>query len=507
MQFPVWDLPLAHGLLIALVAVPHVFVAHIAVGGGLYLVITETLARRRHETRLLSLLELHSRFFLLLTLVFGAMTGVGIWFTIGLTNPAGTSSLIHTFVWGWAAEWCFFLIEILAALFYVYGWRRLSPRLHLTMGWIYFAAAWASLFIINGIITFQLSPGEWLQTRSFADGFFNPTFWSSLVLRTSWAFALAGLFGLWTATHRQAGSWKLWLNRYSALWAVIGIVGTAAATLWWWSDVPTQAQALTRGAMPIATLVTHWTPILAGVLLLVVIAGPLLAARRTPRVVAVLALALGLVTFGFGEWVREGIRKPWVIHGYLYSNGVRADEVETIRQNGVLASAPWTNSAVTDSLAIGEEIFRVSCQNCHSRDGYNGLAQRIERWQPALTTAMIERQEYMRRSMPPWMGTPSEARALALYLHTLPARTGPAAPAENGAAVFEVHCASCHSVGGIRDIRDYLGDMEAVEVAEFLGWLESDYMPPFTGSQTEADLLAEWIADLPPIPSETEVGR
>ena len=45
MHYPVWDLPFAHGLLIAVVAVVHVFIAHIAVGGGLYLVLTETLAR------------------------------------------------------------------------------------------------------------------------------------------------------------------------------------------------------------------------------------------------------------------------------------------------------------------------------------------------------------------------------------------------------------------------------------------------------------------------------
>lgn len=507
MQFPVWDLPLAHGLLIALVAVPHVFVAHIAVGGGLYLVITETLARRRNEKALLSVLELHSRFFVLLTLVFGAITGVGIWFTIGLTNPAGTSALIHTFVWGWAAEWCFFLIEILAAIIYVYGWRRLSPTMHLTMGWIYFVSAWASLFIINGIITFQLTPGDWLQTRSFADGFFNPTFWAATVLRTSWAFALAGLFGLWTATHRDAGSWKGWLNRYSAAWAVLGIVGTALATLWWWNDVPEEVRALTRGDLPIATMVTQWTPILAGLLLVVVVAGPLLLPRRSPRAVAVVALALGLVTFGFGEWVREGIRKPWVIHGYLYSNGVRADEVESLRGAGILASHAWADSTAVEPVAMGEEVFRASCQSCHARSGYNGLAQRVKRWSPELTAAMIERQEYMRRSMPPWLGTPEEAEALALYLHSLPGSGDERVPATDGEAAFDIHCASCHSVGGVRDIRQYMGGMEAVDVADFMMMLESDYMPAFTGTDAEQELLAEWIAQLPPQTSGEEVGR
>ena len=68
MNYPVWDLPVAHGLLIAVVAITHVFVSHFAVGGGLYLVITEHLARRRNDTALMDTLHGHTRFFMLLTL-------------------------------------------------------------------------------------------------------------------------------------------------------------------------------------------------------------------------------------------------------------------------------------------------------------------------------------------------------------------------------------------------------------------------------------------------------
>jgi hypothetical protein len=66
----------------------------------------------------------------------------------------------------------------------------------MAVGWVYFVAAWASLVIINGIITYMLTPGRWLQTHGFWDGFFNPTYWPSLVLRTGMAIVLAGMFGL-----------------------------------------------------------------------------------------------------------------------------------------------------------------------------------------------------------------------------------------------------------------------------------------------------------------------
>jgi hypothetical protein len=101
--------------------------SHFAVGGGLFLVMTERRARRTHDHDLLAYVRRHSRFFVLLTLVFGALTGVGIWFVIGLVHPSATSMLIQLFVWFWAIEWTFFVVEIVAALAYHYGWDRLAP--------------------------------------------------------------------------------------------------------------------------------------------------------------------------------------------------------------------------------------------------------------------------------------------------------------------------------------------------------------------------------------------
>jgi mono/diheme cytochrome c family protein len=508
MHYPVWDLPFAHGLLIAIIAVIHVFIAHIAVGGGLYLVVTETLARRREDAELLAVVQLHSRSFLLLSLVFGAMTGVGIWFTIGLINPTGTSALIHTFVWAWAIEWCFFFMEIVAALVYVYGWDRLSARQHTIVGWIYFIAAWFSLVVINGIISFQLTPGEWLESRDVLDGFFNPTYWSSMVIRSFWALGLAGLFGLWTATGRGAEARRVWLQRYSAGWTLVGTAVASLAVLWWWQSVPEVAQDLTRGNMPIATVVTHWTPIAVSALALVVLLGPLALPRRSGRPVTYLVLTLGLVCFGLGEWVREGVRKPWIVYDYLYVNGLRADEIDAAREGGVLANARWARPVVkTDSLAVGEEVFRMACQNCHARSGYNGLASRVSGWEVEYTTAIIERLVFLRRPMPPFVGTASEARSLALYLHQLPAVPTAPSPLADGRLAYERRCSPCHSIGGFRDLGEFVEGLEADEIYEFMEFMQSDYMPPFTGSDEERELLAQWLADNVATRAGEEAGR
>ena len=165
MNYPIWNLTnTGGGLLIAIIAIVHVLVSHLAVGGGLFLVLTERKAVKTNDTGLLAYVKSHTKFFLLLTMVFGGITGVGIWFIISLVHPAATSTLIHNFVFGWAIEWVFFIGEIVALLIYHYRFGKMNSRDHMRVGWLYFIFAWLSLFIINGILGFMLTPGKWLET-------------------------------------------------------------------------------------------------------------------------------------------------------------------------------------------------------------------------------------------------------------------------------------------------------------------------------------------------------
>jgi len=110
MNYPIWLLPTTGGgLLIAIIAITHVVISHLAVGGGLFLVLTERKAHRDNDKGLLAYVKAHTWFFVLLTMVFGGVSGVGIWFIIGLVNPAATSMLIHNFVFGWKLWPCLFI--------------------------------------------------------------------------------------------------------------------------------------------------------------------------------------------------------------------------------------------------------------------------------------------------------------------------------------------------------------------------------------------------------------
>ena len=45
----------------------------------------------------------------IITTAIGAMTGVGIWFSVSLVSPTSIVSLIRVFYWAWFMEWIVFV--------------------------------------------------------------------------------------------------------------------------------------------------------------------------------------------------------------------------------------------------------------------------------------------------------------------------------------------------------------------------------------------------------------
>jgi cytochrome c553 len=418
MDYPLFLVPHIGGSwLIGGNAILHVIIAHFAIGGGLLIVVTEQLAARRGDALWLAFARKQSVFLVLLSSVLGALTGVGIWFTIGLVQPAATAMLIHTFVWGWAIEWVFFIVEMAAALVYVGTWDKVSRKTHVAFGWVYFVAAYLSLVVINGIVTFMLTPGQWLTTRAFWDGFFNPTYWSSLVLRTGIALFLAGAYGWLVASRLPADGGRQGLVRYLAAWGVGGVALAFVGAAWWFQGIPSEAQALVFGKDAIIRT-TAWVGLGAlGLLGVLAVAVGFLAPKSFGLAAAVLAILLAGTAFGGYERVREFVRKPFVIHGYMYSNGVRVDEVERLNRDGILSKARWAGAGLPSGpTAKGEQVFRAQCQACHTVSGYLAIRRLVEGQDADGLTAFLEALRAGRPGMPPIVGTEEEITALAAYL-------------------------------------------------------------------------------------------
>lgn len=504
MNYPVWFIPgFGGGLLIALVAITHVFVSHFAVGGGLYLVFAERKAIREKNPAIMDFIKGHAKFFLLLTMVYGGLTGVAIWFVISLIHPAATSLLIHTFVFGWAAEWVFFLVEIIALFIYFYTFGRMDDKNHQIIGWIYFISAWMSLFLINGIIDFMLTPGQWLSNGDFWAGFFNPTFWPSLVFRSCIAFMLAGVYAFLTTTFLTNPDTKKQMIRFSGMWALVSLVASLPAGWWYVSVLPQQAQTLVTGSSPTiarATLVGGYSLALLAALCIIMM---LLSPKTQKPVLAFVVLFAAMGYMGSFEWTREAARRPYIINEVMYSNGILKTDVERLNTEGFLKNAKWVkNKEVTDAnlLDAGKELFMMQCYACHTLDGINNdIRQRTASMSFGAMRKYLSTIHEKRYFMPPFTGTDLELKALAAYLvkglHNKPLDEPVPTAGGKGKTLFEENCAACH---GADIIKGKLTGWDATKVRGALDQLSklNPAMPDCTLPPADRDELAAYLFSL-----------
>jgi len=378
MDYPIWDIAMGGGVLMGIVAITHVIVSHFAIGGGLLIAVTETLSVRRNDPEMRNLAKRSSLMLILFSTVFGAISGVGIWVVAGLISPAAISALIRNYVWGWAIEWVFFFVEIVAALVYFGTWNKISKRAHVMVIWIYFIAAYLSLVVINGIVTFMLTPGKWLQTGAFWDGFFNPTYFPSLLLRTGIAILMAVAFMVWPARKASAEA-RPRLNRYLGLWAVAGALISYAGYRWWESALPesTRDLFLGDGALLDGLAFTRHEVMWSVAVFLVLSILFLLALPKMAKVIPLLLITIAAFSFfGSYERLREGTRKPFIIHDYMFSNGVLVDEIGELNENGMLSKARWAARVpATNSVEMGRQVFDAQCRSCHTIDGYLSIRE------------------------------------------------------------------------------------------------------------------------------------
>ncbi len=421
MNYPVWELYYTGGgLLIALMAVVHVYVAHFAVGGGLFLVLTEMKGLRENSTAVLEYTRRHSKFFLLLTMVFSSVTGVGIWFTISLISPAAASILIHAFVFGFATEWVFFTLEIVAIFLYFYTFNKIDSKAHLIIGWIYAVSALISLILINGIIAFMLTPGDWIETRNFWDGFFNPSFWPSMFFRITIALVLAGIFGFITAVFIKDTAFKENMVRYCAKWLIFPFIFMVLFAWWYLATLPDAPKAMILGRSSELILMTK---IFAIVLPVLFLSGLLMAIRMPGGVKKYMAFAIlliGLVYMGSFEWIREAARRPYLIYSHMYSNSIKVEDEAKINKQGLLNTAKWVKFKDTNDdhiLEAGRELFNLQCIACHSVGGpLNDILPLTKKFTVFGMDSQLNGQGKINDYMPRFMGTQPERLALSRYI-------------------------------------------------------------------------------------------
>jgi cytochrome bd ubiquinol oxidase subunit I len=334
--YPIQDLsPLMNGMVIGGLGILHVFLAQMAIGGGMLLCYFEWLRRSGRSRNAGRFINGYFQALVLASLVLGASTGVAMWFTSIQVSPGTIGALVDEFHWFWATEWTFFCAQVVSGSTFLRYKDRLSGQGRMLLLVFYAVAAWFGLFWINGILSFPIPPGSRVLTHNVWSGFLNPTFWPSLFYRTVAAMAIGAtaacvVINLAGPPEREARCELLGhVSVFLAPMVLMPLLG-----IWFLASMPPDSRSSLLGGNAILTM---FMAIGVGASLLIgaYAFGAIWYWKLDINgFTAPLLCALAFAATAGGEFVREAVQKPYSIRQIVYSNPLRQDELDRLRATG-----------------------------------------------------------------------------------------------------------------------------------------------------------------------------
>ena len=420
--YPINDFgPLMKGLVIGGLGIVHVFLAQFAIGGGMMMCYFQRLSQTGRCSVARRFLDSYFKFLVLISFVLGALTGVGMWFVSIQVSPRTIGLMVDEFHWVWAIEWTFFCVEVVAGYAFYRCGSRLLDRLRMRLLLLYTAAAWFSLFWINGILSWQLTPGAWTDSHDLWAGFFNPSFWPSLLYRTVTSMTIASLVacvvvnairGIDRKARRQLVTYASHLLMPMVLMPALGV--------WYLWTIPADSRSWLLGGSPAMTLFVSLA-VVASLLIGVYAVGALIWRRLYINgATATMLCALAFLATAGGEFVREGSRKPYTVRQTLFANSITPAEVAHLRSVGSVSADPYplrhAERYPHEQLRLGAKVYRFQCSICHTVSGANGLTHLTASWTLDQKRMNIAQLQFTKPFMPPFAGTAQELEALVQYL-------------------------------------------------------------------------------------------
>lgn len=379
--YPVWYEPgIGSGWIVGLIATVHVLFSHTAVGAALFFAYLAHTAYRRDQPELLDFIKRYGLFLLVFSYVLGSITGPGIWYSTTVASPRGISALIHSFVWKWATEWVFFVIEVVGVYMIIYLVGKVDRATHLRISVIFGLASYGTMLIIIGILSFMMWPGkpEWFTEGGYLNGFYGANTFAQLALRTAFMFTMTAVVGGIVAGAIKDPAFKREITRKLALLGMASTVIGGLLFQWYMATLPETAEVIAQNRLP------EWFSLSLVVALSVIFAWFAATWLRPGLLTPALASAMTLVVLVFGLWpeetARESLRKPYVAGQYVYSNQVIArdvpglgirSEIPLLERQGFQHSqvfVPQRLKTVTaeNAAEVGHSLALTTCSNCHS---------------------------------------------------------------------------------------------------------------------------------------------
>ncbi len=452
MQFPVYEIPyLGNGMTIGLDAILHVIISHgLAIGAITIIVISEYIGFRKSSRDW----EKFAKEFLMVNIIIitgiGAVTGVGIWFITSAISPNGIGSMLRIFFWPWFSEWIVFALEVIVLLIYYFTWDKWSgesKKKHIYLGASYIVLGISSAFLITGILGFMLTPDGWPWNKSFWSAFFNPSFIPQLLLRASMAFALGASFSMafLLFTRRESVFRKEALHLFGKVF-LVSFIGVVIFSIWYFNVVPSTFK--THAIFSILDSRFSQQPeilyIINAIGIFILLLFALFALKGSvfsSRFLIIPALLFCIVCVMEFERVREFIRGPYLMPGYMYANQVLLNESLFLEKDGMLKNAYWYNK-ITDNPEVikqGAYLFAQNCSMCHTIGGINDIKTKVKGRPEDGIFVIIGHTHEMVPFMPPFSGTEDERRTMARFLYQLSNEKINIAAPSRFAPIKEVH--------------------------------------------------------------------
>ncbi len=422
---------LGNGMVIGVNAVIHVILSHgVAIGVMGIIAIVEYLAIRRDRPDWEGLAARLLRTSVIVITGVSAITGVGIWFTTSALNPRGLGTMLRVFFWPWFLEWMAFTVELLVLLYYFFRWDAWTGerrKYRWRCGALYALIGAGSAFLITGIMSFMLTADGWPWDKGFASAFFNPSFLPQTLFRLALSSALGALFVMAFLLFRKFDD----ALRAQVLRLLGGIlIFSVALSLlfgaWYLAVVPSRFKTLAVYSV-LTTHLSQRTGVfrlanLIGLTILLALAASSLArARALSKILVIPALVAAMGFAAEFERVREFIRGPYVMPGYMYSNQVLLAEEDYFKEKGLLENSPWFALAGRrgDPTAEALYIFKQDCSVCHTIGGINDIGARVRGRSRDGIAVILSHTREMVPFMAPFAGTDEERLKLADFLFKL----------------------------------------------------------------------------------------
>ncbi|WP_130537005.1 cytochrome c [Thiomicrorhabdus indica] len=434
--YPTWYEPtVGSGWVVALIATFHVLASHTSVGAAMLFAYLSHKAYREDRDDLLDFVKKYGLFLMVFTYVAGSITGPGIWYSTTVASPNGIGALIHSFVWKWATEWVFFVIEVVGVYMLVYLVGKVDKRTHMKIAVIFGISSLATMVIIIGILSFMMMPGkeQWFAEGGYLNGFYGTNTFIQMGMRIAFMFTMTAVVGGIVIAGIKDPAFKKEMARKLGWLGIIATIAGASFFQMYLASVPDQALLVMENRLP-----DYFGPSI-----MIVLAGTLayfiITMLRPQMIVQGFAGAMTIIILVAGLWpeetARESMRKPWVAGQYVYSNQVIGKDVPgmdiqsqlpIIEKVGILKAHPFTPDHLKEvnagnKIQAGEFIAMTYCSNCHS-PSETGIRP-LHRYFPE-GTSQARMEQYVKgvlttgniAYMPKMPMLDSEAEALAAFL-------------------------------------------------------------------------------------------